>query len=285
MSRANETAQRPNSRAKCVPVTLGSPRFHSLDVGAFRITDAWFPPGLRLDPHVHERAILGVMLEGGFDDVFSARTFDCDAGKVFTEPRGDRHANRVFRTGARVIVIQPDPERPEEIGPAAGVFERAHCFGHGPITVAARALRRELRATDEAAVLARQGLIYEVMAAARRAADRINGSETAPPWLKRAREVVYDRFREALRIEDIAREVDRHPAHVARVFRRHQGMTIGECVRTLRLDWAAGELTGSQKPLAVIAMEAGYADQSHFTRSFRRHTGSTPAEYRRLLSS
>ncbi|HKY61161.1 MAG TPA: AraC family transcriptional regulator [Gemmatimonadota bacterium] len=285
MSRANETSSPSHPRGKYVPVTLGSPRFHTLDVGAFRVTDAWFPPGLRLEPHVHERAILGVMLEGGFDDVFPTRTFDCDAGKVFTEPRGDRHANRIFRTGARVVVIQPDPERPEEVGPAAAVFERAHCFGHGRITLAARALRRELRATDEAAVLARQGLIYEVIAAARRAADRMNGAEAPPPWLRRAREVVYDRFREPLRIEDVAREVDRHPAHVARVFRRHHGMTIGECVRTLRLDWAAGELTGTGKPLAAIAMEAGYADQSHFTRSFRRHTGSTPAEYRRLLST
>jgi AraC family transcriptional regulator len=59
-------------------------------------------------------------------------------------------------------------------------------------------------------------------------------------------------------------------------------MTIGEYVRALRLDWATGQLVDSRKPLAVIAMEAGYADQSHFTRSFRRHTGSTPAEYRRM---
>jgi AraC family transcriptional regulator len=282
MSHASETARQAEpGAAKCVPVTLGSPRFHTLAVGAFRVTDAWFPPSLRLDPHVHDRAILGVMLEGGFDDVFTSRTFDCGAGKVFTEPRGDRHANRVFRTGARVIVIQPDPEQPDQVGPAAGVFERAHCFGHGPIALAARELRRELRATDEAAVLARQALIYEVIAAARRAADRIDGPEAEPPWLRRAREVVHDRFREALRIEDVAREVDRHPAHVARIFRRHQGMTIGEYVRALRLDWATGQLTDSRKPLAVIAMEAGYADQSHFTRSFRRHTGSTPAEYRR----
>ena len=284
MRRPSETTAPSNPRAKCVPVTTGSPRFHSLDVDAFRVTDAWFPPGLRLEPHVHERAILGIMLEGGFDDVFPARTFDCHAGTVFTEPRGDRHANRVFRTGARVVVIQPDPDRPDQVGPAAGVFERAQCFGHGRISMAARALRRELRATDGAALLARQALVYEVLAAAQRATVGLDGEGCAPSWLKRAREVVYDRFREGLRIEDVAREADRHPAHVARVFRRHHGMTIGECVRTLRLDWATGELIGSSKSLAVIAAEAGFADQSHFTRSFRRHTGFTPAEYRRLRS-
>ena len=286
MSHASETARQAEPGApKCVPVTLGSPRFHIVEVGAFRVTDAWFPPGLRLEPHVHERAILGVMLEGGFDDVFPSRTFDCHAGTVFTEPRGDRHANRIFRTGARVVVIQPDPERADAVGPAAGVFERAQCFGNGRIALAARALRRELRATDDAALLTRQGLIYEVIAAARRVADRESRPEAPPPWLRRAREVVHDRFRDPLRIEDVAREVDRHPAHVARVFRRHHDMTIGRWVRMLRLDWAAGELAGSEKSLAVIALEAGYADQSHFTRSFRGHTGFTPAEYRRMLSS
>lgn len=266
----------------CVPVTLGSPRFHTVEVGAFRVTDAWFPPGLRLDPHVHDRAILGVMLEGGFDDAFATRTFDCGAGKVFTEPRGDRHANRVFRTGARVIVIQPDPERPGLLGPAAAVFARAQCFGHGRIALAARELRLELRARDQAALLARQALIYEVIAAARRAADHVDGPEPEPSWMRRAREFVHDRFRDPLRIEDLAREVDRHPAHVARMFRRHQRMTVGRYVRGLRLEWATAQLASSGKPLAAIAVEAGYADQSHFTRSFRRHTGSTPAEYRRL---
>jgi AraC family transcriptional regulator len=286
MSHASQTPLQAEPGApKCVPVTLGSPRFHTVEVGAFRVTDAWFPPGLRLDPHVHERAILGVMLEGGFDDVFPSRTFDCHAGTVFTEPRGDRHANRIFRTGARVVVIQPDPERSDATGPVAGVFERADCFANGRIALAARTLRRELRATDDAAFLSRQGLIYEVIASARRVVDRKSKAGTAPPpWLRRAGEVVHDRFREALRIEEVAREVDRHPAHVARVFRRHHDMTIGAYLRGLRLDWAAGELATTGKPLAVIAIEAGYADQSHFTRSFRRHTGLTPAGYRRLQS-
>jgi AraC family transcriptional regulator len=286
MSHASEThLQAEPGAPKCVPVTLGSPRFHTVEAGAFRVTDAWFPPGLRLDPHIHERAILGVMLDGGFDDVFPSRTFDCHAGTVFTEPLGDRHANRIFRTGARVVVIQPDPERPDAVGPAAAVFERPRCFGNGRIALAARALRRELAAKDEAAFLARQGLIYEVIAAAHRVVDRKGHPGAAPPpWLRRAREVVHDRFREGLRIEEVAREVDRHPAHVARVFRRHHDMTIGAYLRGLRLDWAASELATSGKSLAVIAIEAGYADQSHFTRSFRRHTGHTPAGYRRVQS-
>lgn len=267
-----------------VPVTMGSPRFNTVDVGAFRVTEAFFPPEIELPRHVHERAIFGIMLEGGFDDIFPSRTYRCDAGKVFTEPAGDRHANRIFRTGAEVLVIQPDPGRMDEVGPAAALFERIHHFSHGRMVQAARALRRELGSTDDAAFLARQALIYEIIATGART-DENGGKGGPPPWLETVRDVVHDRFQDSLRIADVAAEVDLHPAHVARVFRAHHRMTIAEYIRMLRLDWAATQLSRSEEPLSAIALRAGYADQSHFTRAFKRRTGLTPAQYRRLHSA
>jgi AraC family transcriptional regulator len=55
---------------------------------------------------------------------------------------------------------------------------------------------------------------------------------------------------------------------------------IGAYVRRLRLDWAASRLKMADEPIARIGLEAGFADQSHFTRAFKRYTGLTPAEYR-----
>src|SRR5256885_155059 len=71
-----------------------------------------------------------------------------------------------------------------------------------------------------------------------------------------------------------------HPASLARAFRAHYGLSVGEYGRRLRLAGAAAELAGSETPLAEIAANAGFADQSHFTRVFRRHVGTTPARYR-----
>jgi AraC-like DNA-binding protein len=39
----------------------------------------------------------------------------------------------------------------------------------------------------------------------------------------------------------------------------------------------------SNAPLVAVALEAGFADQSHFTRAFKRHTGLAPGRYRREL--
>jgi AraC family transcriptional regulator len=71
-----------------------------------------------------------------------------------------------------------------------------------------------------------------------------------------------------------------HPTHLGRVFRAHYGVSVGEYGRRFRLARAATELARTDMPVAVIATRAGFADQSHFTRLFKRYAGTTPARYR-----
>ena len=67
----------------------------------------------------------------------------------------------------------------------------------------------------------------------------------------------------------------------ARAFRSAYGTSPHRYVMTRRLDRAQSLLLSSDKSLAEIAMDTGFASQSHFTTAFGRLTGSTPAEYRR----
>jgi len=73
------------------------------------------------------------------------------------------------------------------------------------------------------------------------------------------------------------------PPSLARAFRRRYGCTVGEYVRRLRIEFACRELAGSEKPLASIAQNAGFFDQSHFSKTFKLLTGQSPAAYRKLL--
>jgi len=74
-----------------------------------------------------------------------------------------------------------------------------------------------------------------------------------------------------------------HASHLARVFRKFKGCTIGDYVRGLRVQHASRRISDSEDSLADIALAAGFSDQSHLSRTFKQHTGMQPRQFRILL--
>ncbi len=105
------------------------------------------------------------------------------------------------------------------------------------------------------------------------------------PWLLQARDLLHDRFSEDLSLSEVAAAVGVHPVHLARVFRKEYGCTLGDYIRKLRVEFACRKLANSETPLAQIALLSGYSDQSHFSNAFRRQMGMTPGEFRRTFRS
>ncbi|MFK0136749.1 helix-turn-helix domain-containing protein [Streptomyces murinus] len=69
-------------------------------------------------------------------------------------------------------------------------------------------------------------------------------------------------------------------SHFARMFKQSTGSPPHQFVMQVRLEHARRELTRTAKPIAEIAVEAGFADQSHLTRTMRRQLGITPQTLR-----
>lgn len=260
-------------------MTSGSGSTASAEVNGFRVTDVRFPPLVRLPAHSHERACLAVVVEGDVDKTFRGLAVPSRQATVLTMPPREPHVDVFGRAGARIVVVEPDEATVGRLRPVLRALDRVEHFRDlGAVAVATR-LARELDSRDGAAGLAVEGLVLELLARVARAPERMPSK--APGWLADATEFVHAHFREPLRVGDVAAAVSVHPVHLARVFRCRHGVTIGEYVRRLRLDWAALELARSDAPLAAIAFEAGFADQSHFTRAFKAHTAVTPGRYRR----
>jgi len=104
----------------------------------------------------------------------------------------------------------------------------------------------------------------------------------APDWLRRARALIYDQIGQNFGITEVAREVGVHPSHLARVFRQYLNESPGELLRRVRMDRATREVVLTNLPLKEIAKRAGFSDQAHFCREFRRIHGIAPLEYRHL---
>ena len=67
-----------------------------------------------------------------------------------------------------------------------------------------------------------------------------------------------------------------------RRMKRLFGLSTGKWLLKTRIDHAGRELLETRLPIADIALDCGYTDQSTFTRQFRRTTGRTPSEFRDL---
>ncbi|HUF46861.1 MAG TPA: AraC family transcriptional regulator [Vicinamibacterales bacterium] len=264
------------------PVSLGSPTFTNVEVGAFQITRARFPAGLVLPAHVHERACVATTLSGAWESVLGRQSHTCRPSTLLVEPAGDRHSNH-FTGTTDVLVIQPDGSREDFFRPCRKLLDEAQSFVDPAIGLVARRLAGELTGRDEVAPLVVEGLALELVATAVRGGNGSTLTRDQPRWLRRARERLHDGAVAGVSIGDVAAEAGVHPVHLARVFRACYGTSPGSYARRVRLDRAAARLVSSDEPIAVIAQDAGFADQSHFTRAFRRHTGWTPAAFRRRM--
>jgi AraC family transcriptional regulator len=96
-----------------------------------------------------------------------------------------------------------------------------------------------------------------------RCADYLSAPHPAPPTLA-----------------EVARIADVHPMHLAKLFRKRFGYSMGEYLRRQRIAWACEQLSRSRGTISRIALDAGFADHAHFTRTFRRITGCSPSWYR-----
>ncbi|HID23423.1 MAG TPA: AraC family transcriptional regulator, partial [Planctomycetaceae bacterium] len=99
--------------------------------------------------------------------------------------------------------------------------------------------------------------------------------------LARAVDYLQQHFAEDIRRDDVARVAHLSPSHFSRLFRRHTGQTFTEVLVRLRIRRATELLSHTDKPIALVAAESGFSDQSHFTKTFRKLMGVTPRQFRK----
>jgi AraC family transcriptional regulator len=105
-----------------------------------------------------------------------------------------------------------------------------------------------------------------------------------PAWLTRVLEKLAVEHSQRLTLDELSSEAAVHPVHLSRVFRKFVGEGIGEHVRRLRIRAACEQMLAPEISMAEISLATGFADQSHFTRAFRKVTGMTPAVFRVQVS-
>ncbi len=193
---------------------------------------------------------------------------------TFTEDAAFALADRAGEALSRLRVLAAHP-----IIPIADEIERTR------ISALCAELFEEVSLAREGYRMSMRGLLALIaVGVARLAASRARtGSVTLQPadaTVARLRALVDEYFRSEHQLgfyaEKLGMTVDRLNDHV----KRATGVTAGHLIRQRLLTEAKRQLVFTAQPIQNIAQELAFSDPSHFARFFRKHTGTTPHEFR-----
>jgi AraC family transcriptional regulator len=102
------------------------------------------------------------------------------------------------------------------------------------------------------------------------------------PWqLRIVKENLEQNLDAPTSLAGLAGLIDLSQSRLVRGFKASTGFAPYMWVTKARIGKAEALLMDDKLGLSEIALEVGFADQSHFTKAFKRNTGVTPGEWRR----
>nr|WP_246405850.1 AraC family transcriptional regulator [Modestobacter versicolor] len=210
----------------------------------------------------------------------------------------DRHAHGATR--GLVTLLPPDVPHDGRSQSPAGFRKRVLYLA--PATLGAERAGRcvDQPAFDDAALRERLSVLHGVLRAGgdaleaesrlgfvlERLGQHLDRAVVAAPDVRddaladRVRELIDARVAEGLPLAEAAALFGVHPTHVVRAFTRRHGLPPHRYLTGRRIDLARRLLLDGM-PVAQVAAVAGFADQPHLTRHFRRMLATTPAAYAR----
>lgn len=269
--------------ANVVPVAVGA-RQARLDAGGLLLTEARYSADHNLPPHAHRNPVLTFVLDGRVRERWGSRHETYRPMSLIAIPAGQEHHETFPPPGTRCLIIEVGDEQAETIRSFSAILEQHTCVRGASLAGLALQLCREIRSPDDVAPLAIEGLVLQLAALAERRRAR-STDRREPLWLRRVRDAIHSGYAAPLRMNGLAAEAGVHPVYLARAFRDHYGCSPSDYVRRLRVVSAAEAMARSRAPLARIALESGFYDQSHFSREFRKVMGTSPGRFREATRS
>lgn len=222
--------------------------------------------------HAHEAAFVTLMLDGQYSETAGRRSLPFAPFTAMYHPAALEHQDSIGAPGVRLLMFEFRPELMDGADVDRNRFRSMRDLSGSAAAWELLALHRSNPDPLEFESRALRVVASVAPLAGRVAADR--------PALERARDFIHAHFTEPLTMSQIAEAAGLHPVYLGQLFQREVGESAGAYTARLRVRAAAERLSHTDTPLAAIAYELGFCDQSHFHRTFKRLSGVTPAAFR-----
>jgi AraC family transcriptional regulator len=234
-----------------------------------------YGPGERHAPHTDRHSRVSFLLAGAYREEAQRGSLRMRPGEVLLKSRRTKHEDRFGDEGASLAAIEFLDADPFEVAPESRHWnKRTDAFALRHATAFLEAAR-----AGDANGAAAAGI--DLVTASFHDGD---GAAEPPAWLDRLRAELEDHGFARIDVTARARAAGVHPAHVSRLFRRCYRTSITEHANAHGVRRAMSALAEPGMSLGEAALAAGFYDQSHMTRVFRRVLGRTPGAQRALLT-
>lgn len=246
------------------------------------LTELRHPQRRRFPRHDHELAYFGFILDGSYHEQVAGRSVEQGPLSLAFHPPSVEHLDEVGEGGGRIFCVEIDNRWLERLRQESRIVLDFELLSSVRSLGLAMRLYRELHAESDSGLLVEE-LALDLLTQAVRQPVALAGERRPPSWLGAVEERLREGFREPLCLDDLAAVASVHPVYMSRTFHRFRGRTLGETLQELRVHHVCAGLADPGRSLTDLALDAGFADQSHCTRVFKQRTGMTPGAFRTAL--
>ncbi|UKB83062.1 AraC family transcriptional regulator [Chryseobacterium sp. MEBOG06] len=233
-----------------------------------------------VDWHYHENAYFTFLLQGHMTEGNKKEIYGCSPGTLLYHHWEDPHYNvkpDLFTRGFHIEITQDwfDAFNLQK-NKAEGSFN----IKNPALKLLVYKIFKETKLNDTSFEVAANELLLNLFS---QLAPRNSTFEKKPLWVSQVDEILHENFTEKISLKELSKTVNIHPIHLSRDFQKHFHCNLGEYIRKLKISKSLELINRKHTPLTDIALECGFADQSHFIRCFKENIGITPLKYRNLL--
>lgn len=235
----------------------------------------------KVDWHYHDNAYFTFILDGKVIEGNKKEVYNCTAGSLLFHNWQDAHYNIKPKGFTRGFHIELNENWFNTLQSYKDNLQGSFAIDNPNIKFLFYKIFRETKIHDALTPLSAEALLFQALAQMQ--GDSAAASKQSPFWVDRLKEILNDNIAGKFTLAQLTAMLQIHPVHLSRDFSKYFGCNLGEYIRKLRIEKAFALLPVKNLSLTDIAHTCGFADQSHFLRSFKSFNQANPTVYRKLL--
>ena len=233
-----------------------------------------------VDWHYHENTYFTFLIQGNVVEGNKKEIYECSAGTLLYHQWEDPHYNIKPDGFTRGFHIEIPRKWFENLNISKNQLEGSFNIKNPEVKLLMYKIFKESKIDDSSSEISTHQLLLTIFSQLSTHKSKV---EKKPVWVKQIDELLHESYTEKFSLTELSQTLDIHPIHLSRDFHKYFNCNLGDYIRKLKINQSLSFLTANEKSLTEIALDCGFADQSHFIRSFKENIGITPLNYRKIL--